>query len=331
MVGAGAVVERYHIPAINGVPEVVRTVVVDVDGDRARRVASRYAFPHWSTDVNDLVGRADLAVVAVPNAQHAPVACELLARGIHVLCEKPMACNVEQCRRMIDSARRGAAQLAAGHNRRFRQHMAIARRLLRRGLIGDIVSVEAEEGSPDDWPRSPAYFDPRQSGGGALLDVGIHSVDLIRWLVGEFEHVEYKGNGTETSVESEAELRFCLCGGQRGKLLVSRTRHLGQKLVLRGNSGYLEIGLWEPSLRIHSATGKAFQNFEALDLAVPRRPPLDPSFVNQLWNFVSAVKGRERLLVDGNEGMAAAEVVSRAYRGESRPLSGAVPASSGGL
>ncbi len=328
VVGAGTVVERYHIPAINGVPEVIRSVVVDADGERARRVAHRYGFPEWSTDLDDVVGRVDLAVVAVPNAQHAPVASELLSRGIHILCEKPMARNVEECNRMIESSRRGAAQLCIGHNRRFRPHMPLARRLLHKGLIGDILSVEAEEGSPNDWPRSPAYFDPVESGGGALLDVGVHSVDLIRWLVGDFDHLEYKGNGTEARVESEAELNFRLLGGQTGRILVSRTRQLRQRLVLVGSGGFLEIGLWEPRLGIRSAAGKAFQNFESLDIAVPRRPPQDSSFVDQLSNFVSAVRGREKLLVDGYEGMAAVEVVCRAYHGESRDLSGALRAHS---
>ena len=315
IVGGGPVAERYHVPAINAVPEVLRTVVVDSDGDRARRLADRYNFPLWSTKLSDLIHNADIAVVAVPNGWHASTSCELLLNGIHVLCEKPMARNVKECLQMIECSVRGGAVLCIGHNRRFRQHILLAERLLRMGLIGDVLSVEAEEGAPDDWPRSPAYFDPAQSGGGALMDVGIHSIDLIRWLAGEFEYGEYEGNGGPAAVEGDARLRFRLSSGASGTIAVSRSRTLRQQLTLTGTRGYLEIGLWEPRVGIRCDKGKAFQNLDRLDVAVSRRPPLDTSFVDQLRNFVWAVVEGKSPLVDGAQGMAAVEVVCRAYNG----------------
>lgn len=328
--GAGAVIERYHVPAVNAVPEVIRSIVVDANAERARQVANRYGFPKWSDNLRDLAENSDVAIVGVPNWQHAPVTCELLSNHVHVLCEKPMARNPEECRSMIEAARHGNTQLCVGHNRRFRQHIKLAKRLLEKGIIGDVVNVEAEEGSPNDWPRSPSYFDPVQSGGGALMDVGIHSIDLIRWLAGEIENVEYEGNGTETTVESEAELRFRLASGASGKVVASRTRALRQRLLLTGSEGYLEMGLWDPTLRIRSDRGKAFENFQNLDIAVSRRPPQDTSFVEQLRNFVSAVEGKEELVGNGHEGMAAVEVVFRAYHGGASTSFHQVGSSSGG-
>lgn len=317
VVGGGAVLDRYHIPAINAVPEVIRSIVVDVDGERARRVADRYGFPVASVNLADLVRHADIAIVLVPNGLHAPISSELLAQGVHVLCEKPMARTAEECLTMIGAARRGNAQLCIGHNRRFQPHMKLAKQLLAKGMIGEIVDVRAEEGSTSDWPRSPAYFDPVISGGGALLDVGIHSIDLIRWFAGEFQEIEYEGNGSQKSVESDAKIGFRLANGAAGSVVSSRTRNLAQKLTLVGKEGFLEIGLWSTNLGIRNARGKAFQNFRRLDVAVPRRPPSDGSFVDQLRNFVSAVKGEEEVLVNGYEGMAAVEIVRRAYLGSS--------------
>lgn len=318
VVGAGKVLERYHVPAIKGVPEVVRSIVVDADSERARHAAERFDFSTWSTDLADVAQHADVAVVLVPNGQHAKVSCDLLKQGVHVLCEKPMARNVGECLAMIEAARRGRAVLCIGHNRRFRQHVWLARQFLTRGLIGDVTSIYAEEGSTFDWPRSAAYFDPVQSGGGALMDVGIHAIDVIRWLAGEFDDVEYKGNGGVEKVESEAEVKFRMASGATGVLIASRTRDLAQKITFTGSSGFLEVGLWEPSLRIRSAKGKAFQNFAHLDIAVPRRPPQDASFVEQLRNFIQVVRGEGELLVDGAAGLANVEVVCRAYSGETR-------------
>jgi predicted dehydrogenase len=317
IVGAGPVLERYHIPAINAIPEVIRTIIVDADEDRARQAAARHHIPKWSVRLEDLAALSDVALVLVPNGHHASISCALLEKGVHVLCEKPMARTPEECLAMIEAARRGKSLLCIGHNRRFRPHVLLARRLLQKGLIGQIVNVEVAEGSASDWPRSRAYFDREESGGGALLDVGIHSIDLIRWLVGEFRSVEYEGNGTGTAVETEAELRFRLSTGATGKLNVSRTRDLRQRLLLIGSEGYLDIGLWAPTLGMSSPKGKAFQNFSRLEIAVPRRVPLDASFVDQLRNFVSAIQGESQLLVTGEEGLAAVDVVCRAYTGRS--------------
>jgi predicted dehydrogenase len=313
LVGAGPVVARYHMPAIRGVPEVFPAMLIDADLNRAQDFAKLQGFPRWSTQLADLIGNVDIAIVGIPNDFHAPVSCQLLEQGIHVLCEKPMARNVAECRQMIDSAQRGRAHLCIGHNRRFRQNVNLMKQLLDKGLIGKVIRVEAEEGSTADWSRSSAYFDPARAGGGALMDVGIHSIDLIRWLVGEFQEIKYTGNGTPTQVESDAELRFTLSQGAEGTLLASRTRDLQQRILCTGAEGFLEVGLWSDHLRIRNDRGKAFQHLPQLEVYVPRRPPADASFVLQLLNLVRAIRGEAAVLVDGHQGMAAVEVVRRAY------------------
>jgi UDP-N-acetylglucosamine 3-dehydrogenase len=328
-VGVGPVVERYHLRAARGVPDVHAAVAVDINEERARNFAQRQGIPLSTTRLQDLLGKVDLAIVALPNGLHASVTCELLSNGIHVLCEKPMARNVSECQAMIQAARRGGTQLCIGHNRRFRNNVRLAKRLMAKGIVGEVIRVETEEGSTADWPRSPAYFDPAQAGGGALIDVGIHSIDLIRWLVGEFRDTEYRGDGTATTVESQAELHFRIDNGAEGTLLVSRTRDLQRHICITGSEGYLDIGLWSDNLRIHTNKGKAFQHLPYLDAYVSRRPPQDASFVLQLNNLVNAIRGEERVLVDGVEGRAAVEVVTRAY-GQSAPISASPAVVSGG-
>ena len=313
LVGVGPVVEKYHLRAVRGVPEVEPAVVVDINDERARRFAERQGFSFSTSRLRELFGRVDLAIVALPNSLHASVACELLSNGIHVLCEKPMARNVQECQAMIDAAGRSGAKLCIGHNRRFRHNVKLAKHLMVKNIIGEVKRIEVEEGSTTDWPRSAAYFDPAQAGGGALIDVGIHSIDLIRWLVGEFGELCYRGNGTNTTVESEAELQFRLANGADGRLVASRVRNLQQRVQIVGSLGYLEIGLWSDNLRVRINNGKAFQRFPHLDAYVHRRPPQDASFVLQLNNLVNAIREEENVLVDGVQGMAAVEVVTRAY------------------
>jgi UDP-N-acetylglucosamine 3-dehydrogenase len=313
LVGAGPVVNRYHLRAIRGVPEVMPVMVVDLDEKRACAFAEKQGFPRYSAKLEDMFGNVDLAIVALPNGAHASVSCELLSNGIHVLCEKPMARNVEECRAMIEAAERRGALLCIGHNRRFRNNAMLAKRLLKKGIVGEITNIEAEEGSTADWVRSPVYFDPAQAGGGALIDVGIHSIDLIRWWAGEFCDLTYQGNGTATMVESDAELKFSLINGAKGTLLASRTRNLQQHIRITGTEGFIEVGLWSDHLRVRHNKGKAFQQLQHLEAYVSHRPPQDASFVLQLTNLVNAIRGTEKIVVDGYEGMADVEVVTRAY------------------
>ena len=319
VVGAGAVTERYHLSAVRGVPEVRPALIVDVDPARAQRVAERNGFPRWSTELSDLFDTVDLAIVALPNHLHASVSCELLSHRIHVLCEKPMARIPAECKLMIEAANRSGALLAVGHNRRFKNHIRLAKEWLDKKLFGEITSVEAEEGSRSDWQRSEAYFDPAKSGGGSLMDVGIHAIDLIRWLAAEFAEVDFSGDGTSTRVEGEAEMRFHLQNGATGKVVCSRSRELAQRLTIRGTDGLLEVSLWGDELRVRTNHGKPFRHFSDLSAFVSRRPPADSSFVDQLYNFAQAVRGQAPLIVDGNEGMAAVEVVRRAYGTVSAP------------
>lgn len=314
LVGAGPVAEKYHVPAIRAVPEFSAWQVADIDLARARHLAELVPFNSATVRTEDLHGNVDAAVIALPNALHQAVACQLLEAGIHVLCEKPMARTVAECRQMIASAKKGHALLCIGHARRLRANVADARRLIEKGLLGRIIHIEAEEGSTSDWPRSRAYFDPQIAGGGALIDVGIHSIDIIRYLAGEFAAVEYAGNQTLSTVESHCELRFTLVNGATGKLVASREQNLRQQIVLQGDEGELTVGLWGQELFLRNKSGKAFQHLKNLQLN-PVRRAMDASFVEQLFMFAKAILGTEKLPVTGMEGMRAVEVVEWAYTG----------------
>ena len=317
IVGAGPVTSRYHLSAVRGVPEVKAEFIVDIDEAKARDFASRNGFRYFGRSHTQLYGAVDLAVVALPNHLHAPVTVDLLKNGIHVLCEKPMARNKEECAAMIDASERSGSLLAVGHNRRFRAHLILAKEYLQEGRIGTLMRVEAEEGSASDWQRSPAYFDPRQAGGGCLMDVGIHAIDLIHWMVGDFADVEYEGDGNDSRVETEAVMRFRLANGADGVVTTSRTQELHQRLRLCGTKGFIEAGLWGDTLRIRVDGGKAFSHFPHLEAYVSNRPPADSSFVDQLLNLVQAIRGEQDLMVDGRAGMAAVETVCRAYASSS--------------
>src|SRR5688500_11678286 len=119
VLGCGAVAQIHHLPAISASEPAEAAVVVDADAERARTVAGRFGVSESATDYHQVLDRIEAAVIALPNSLHAPVAVDLLRRGVHVLVEKPMALSGREAGEMIAAAEAGGAVLAVGLDFRF--------------------------------------------------------------------------------------------------------------------------------------------------------------------------------------------------------------------
>ena len=209
VVGCGAVSEIYHVPAIAHCESAALTAMVDTVPERAAEVARRFRAETSLTDHRQLVGKVDAALIATSNTTHADIACHLLEHGVHVLCEKPMATTTADVGRMFAAAARGGTRLMAGHSRRFNPNLELAKALIVGGRIGTLESVGAALGSPyGSWPTRTDFRRQRTlSGGGVLLDLGIHLIDLAIWLGGEAKMLRYESSDTlGWGVENDAEV-----------------------------------------------------------------------------------------------------------------------------
>jgi len=139
------------------------THVVDADIDRAKGLAAAHGAVAL-TDVEDIIGRVDAAVIALPTALHAPIAEHLLDAGIHCLVEKPIAGSLEDADRILAAARRSGATLMVGHVERFNPAV-----LELDNLLEDVVHIEASRMGP---------FSARVSDG-IVLDLMVHDLDLV--------------------------------------------------------------------------------------------------------------------------------------------------------
>ncbi len=144
--------------------------VCDLNEATARSIASERA-TGWTTDWHNLVGRVDAVSLAVPTEAHAEIACPLLEAGIHVLVEKPIARDLDEADRMIAAAARGGALLQVGHLERFNPALAALRPHVRAPLYFEIHRV--------------GEFTARSLDIDVVLDLMIHDLDIVQWLVGE--------------------------------------------------------------------------------------------------------------------------------------------------
>ena len=314
VVGCGAITTLHHLPAIALSKRVEAAVLVDVDARRAETLAKRFGVPEVATDTAGLPGRVDAAIVALPNSLHAPVAIELLRRGLHVLVEKPMAMNVRECDEMIAAADAARTVLAVGHEFRFFDSSLLVRNLLREGLLGDLRGFEMRQGVIPRWPFATDFLLKKETaGGGVLADFGAHVLDLLLWWLGDWAAIEYWDDAMG-GIESDCELRLTLRSGVSGFVEISRTRNLRNTCVFEGSRATLEVGVWDPDPEIRlliadrevSVVGRARRDGSSgLDFT--------QAFVRQLDDFAAAIRERREPFVPGREGRRSLELIAACY------------------
>lgn len=185
IIGAGTVA-RLHADAA-GRAGVRIAGICDVDVERARALAADHEPARPTASLDELLGWDDIdaVIVATPNVFHKPLAIEALRAGKHVLLEKPMAMNVAECDQIIAAADACGRFVQMGFVCRGAPAVEAAAPLLAGGAIGSVFHVKASLYRQRGIPGLGRWFTTRaQSGGGALMDVGVHLVDLVMHLTG---------------------------------------------------------------------------------------------------------------------------------------------------
>ncbi len=196
VIGAGAIAEHAHLMGYSKIPELCEIrAICDVNKDRAEEMAAKFGIKEVYTDHKEMLAKADIDAVSVctPNKFHASQTIDACNAGKHVLCEKPMAINDEECEAMIEAAVRNNVQLMVGFTHRFYNYNQKAKELIAQGVIGKPFMIRvrfAHEGPYISWPaKSNWFFNKELAGGGALLDMGIHALDIMRFLVGDIKDI----------------------------------------------------------------------------------------------------------------------------------------------
>ena len=274
VVGCGAVATSHYLPVLASSRRAETVLVVDRDGERARQTAARWGVAS-ATDHREVPGKAEAAVVALPNHLHAPVAIDLLRAGVHVLVEKPMALSGAECDAMAEAAAAGGARLTVGLQFRFFDSTRLVGEILASGVLGRLERFDLHLGVISNWPFASDFMLRKETaGGGVLVDYGVHVLDLLLVWLGEWQEVRYRDDAMG-GVESDCELDLTFASGLAGSVEISRTRNLANTCVFTGERARLEVGIWDPDPPIrlllegdsaHRAAEPAGQGAASLDL-----------------------------------------------------------------
>jgi predicted dehydrogenase len=195
-------------------------------------------------------------IISTPPASHEKLAVACLNAGKHVLCEKPLATTPDACARMVAAADAAGVTLATGFNLRYTRAARLARSILDSGGIGDLDHIRAFHGHPGgkefghDW-----VFDKKVTGGGSLMDNGIHLIDLTRYFLGDAADVKgFATNHTWNKPGCE-DNGFLLMKNPQGCIATlhaswTEWRGYGYRLEIYGTQGFIRFG-YPPMQLIH--------------------------------------------------------------------------------
>ncbi|MBX3011037.1 MAG: Gfo/Idh/MocA family oxidoreductase [Caldilineaceae bacterium] len=322
ILGAGKIAERQMVSAIAQAADQELVAVMRRDLVAARAFAAAHGVPQAYATVADLAAdpAVDAVYVATPPYLHAEQVVQVAEQGKHVLCEKPLALNTTQAQRMLDSCRANGVQLMVCYYQRYNSRHQQIKALLAAGAIGQVTALHIN--FSDYFPPTPGFWhhDPAISGGGPLMDLGIHCIDLVRYLCGPAVAVTALVDtlAAESPVEDTATVLLKLANGAQAVITShwSTATFVPQAngLVIYGTQGMIEatpIQAKDSAGTLLVTTAAGVQDFSVAPGG--RRP-----HVALLEDFANALALGAPAPIPGEEGLAGLAVVAAAYQAAKR-------------
>ena len=312
IVGAGGIAKTYAEILGGAFAVPARAVgVVDVDVDAAAAMADGLGVPHHASaeallEAVDAVDDLDAVVVCTPPNTHPAMVDLFTGRGVHVLCEKPLAVDAAQARAMVELAAGRSVVLAMATKFRYCQDIVTATEMARAGTFGELRLVENAFTSRVDmsnrWNSNPEI-----SGGGVLVDNGTHSVDLLRYVLGPLTELIAIEQARPSSMRVDDCVRVHL-RSESGvdasvDLAWSIDKSLGDFLKIFGTEGEARIGWRESGWRHYGG------EWHSIGPGYAKHPAMGGA----LAQFCLAVRGVEPVAVTGDDAIAAACAIDAAY------------------
>lgn len=307
IVGAGRIAAAYA-EAFGKTDTAKVVAITEVNLEAATSMASQLECEAYDSHLEMCESvDIDAAIICTPPNTHRDIALDLVDRGVHVLCEKPLSIDSRSAREMIHAADSRGTLLTMASKFRFSDDVIKARALISSGILGEIVLFENTFAARVDmsgrW-NSQRYV----GGGGVLIDNGTHSVDITRYLFGAIAdlHVVEGRRVQGLDVEDTVRLFVRTHGGVTGNIDLSWSINKEQPhyISIYGSHGTVLIGWGESKYRRSSddewiVFGNGYDKVQ--------------SFRAQIDNFARSIRGSEVLVVTPEEALASVEVIEAAY------------------
>ena len=191
IIGCGGIANSKHMPSLKKVADCEMVAFCDIIPERAQKAAEKFGTPEAKVyaDYKELLKDPEIEVVHVctPNRSHSFITVDALEAGKHVMCEKPMAINSAEAKKMLDAAARTGKKLSIGYQSRFRDDAQYMKKEAEEGTFGDIYYAKATALRRRAVPTWGVFLNEYEQGGGPLIDIGTHALDLTLWMMNNYK------------------------------------------------------------------------------------------------------------------------------------------------
>lgn len=191
IIGTGGIAKGKHMPALAKVQGVEMVAFCDIEIEKAREAAAKYGtadakvYADYTALLQD--PKIDVVHVLTPNDSHAVITIAALEAGKHVMCEKPMAKKAADARRMLEAAKKSGKKLTIGYQTRQTPDAKYLKKLCAAGELGEVYYAKALAIRRRAVPTWGVFLDADKQGGGSLIDIGTHSLDLSLWMMDNYK------------------------------------------------------------------------------------------------------------------------------------------------
>jgi len=198
IIGCGGIGEQKHLPAITKINEAEITAFCDIIPERAQDTCKKFgnAAAKVYTDYKELLKDSSIDVVHVctPNRSHCPITVDSMESGKHVMCEKPMATSYEDSKKMVDASKKTGKVLTIGYQYRCKPEPLYLKKVCQRGDLGEIYFAKAHALRRRGVPTWGVFLNEKEQGGGPLIDIGTHALDMTLWMMDNYKPKSVVGN-----------------------------------------------------------------------------------------------------------------------------------------
>jgi predicted dehydrogenase len=191
IIGCGGIANGKHMPSLSKLDDVEMVAFCDLVLEKAEKAKEQYGTPDAKvyTDYQELLKESEIEVIHVctPNRSHAPISIDSLHAGKHVMCEKPMAKTAADARKMVEAAKETGKKLTIGYQHRHKPESIYLKSVIERGDLGEIYFAKAFAVRRRGTPNWGVFLNEYEQGGGPLIDIGTHSLDVTLYLMNNYE------------------------------------------------------------------------------------------------------------------------------------------------
>ena len=325
---------RHHVSSFQNHPNAEVVAISDLDTDRLQEIGDKNGVEKRYTSSEEMLSQETLDVVSIatPNKLHKPLTIAALEAGCHVLCEKPMAMNAGEAREMLAAAEKAGKRIMINFSYRFSEQSQALKDRVDAGELGDVYFARTIWHRRRGLPRFGGWFGKKAlSGGGPLIDLGVHRLDLALWLMGYPKPVWVMGSAynpiatrlaqeqsVEYDVEDLAVAMIKFSNGATLELEASWAAHIQEREMMETRLFGTQGGLVQRNLNeTYEFEAEMYMDRDGaqydMKLHAPRR-----SSQNAMSHFVDAIIHDTPHTATGQEGLLVMQILDAIYESASK-------------